>query len=355
MCAIALLITPMTLAYDIIPAPSDVIYGDGLTTNLVANFHMLPKRGKAYVKGSYTMDITKNGVMIVTYDPESRRNAMSTLAQLRDELRRNPQGIPVGKILDAPRYQWRGYMLDVSRHYMPIEDIKLIVDELAHYKFNRLHLHLTDDNGWRIEIPGYPRLKTHASHRPESYGNGIPEGGIYSRDELQNLVAYCKERAIEVIAEIDVPSHTQALALAYPEFFCETAHLDGLAPCTGIQKGVKKRYLVCPAKEPMYKFYDAVIKELVAIFPSKDIHLGGDEAPTTPWESCPSCAKQRKELSLTDAKQHMAYFLGRMAELVKANGREPLFWYELDDSLYREGETVFAWYAQCSDDAVVAA
>ncbi len=158
-----------------------------------------------------------------------------------------------------------------------------------------------------------------------------------------------------MIAEIDVPSHTQALALAYPEFFCETAHLDGLAPCTGIQKGVKKRYLVCPAKEPMYKFYDAVIKELVAIFPSKDIHLGGDEAPTTPWESCPSCAKQRKELSLTDAKQHMAYFLGRMAELVKANGREPLFWYELDDSLYREGETVFAWYAQCSDDAVVAA
>ncbi len=137
MCAIALLITPMTLAYDIIPAPSDVTYGDGLTTNLVANFHMLPKRGKAYVKGSYTMDITKNGVMIVTYDPESRRNAMSTLAQLRDELRRNPQGIPVGKILDAPRYQWRGYMLDVSRHYMPIEDIKLIVDELAHYKFNR--------------------------------------------------------------------------------------------------------------------------------------------------------------------------------------------------------------------------
>ena len=162
---------------------------------------------------------------------------------------------------------------------------------MAYYKFNKLQIHLTDDQGWRLPVPGYPKLKSISSKRKESMRNGIPHEGMYTKQELKELVAYCAARGIEVIPEIDVPGHNQALAAAYPEFFCFPN------PDTKVKtdEGVTL-HLICPHKPEVWKFYAAVFKELKDIFPSGIVHLGGDEAPLEKtWAKCPLSIQYREQ------------------------------------------------------------
>lgn len=336
-------------SYDIIPAPLHVEEAQILTYKL--NVLSTKKSDDPQLtENGYKITLSQKGVRVFYGGNQGRIYARATLAQLRDELKRKPEGIPTGVIIDKPHYEWRGFMIDLSRHYMPLKNLKKIVDELAYYKFNKLHLHLTDDQGWRFEVPDYPRLKSHGNRRKETNGDGVPHGGIYSRAQLQSLVKYCAERGIDVIPEVDIPSHNQALVAAYPAFCCQGKKYE---PRTRLSNG--ERVLVCPANKELAVFYKAVMKELALIFPYQHIHLGGDEAPTTQWDACPDCQAMRKERGQKNGKDQMRDFLADMATLVRDVERQPIFWYELNDELYREGETVMPWYANQTKKAIAAA
>lgn len=340
---LACLLAPASLAlnagepdahYNVIPLPNHIEYTQGTTSRLDI---VAQRQSSALPPSGYSLTLTPEGVSIVYGDKAGLDYALVTVEQLKDQLKAQPVGIPSGAITDSPAYPWRGMMADVARHYMPLADLKRFVDVMHFYKFNKLHLHLTDNQGWRLPVPGYPKLETIASKRAETEGNGQPHGGIYTAQELRELVAYCAERNIEVIPEIDVPGHNEALAAAYPEFFCE--------PLPELQVRTTKgnsKVLVCPAKKETYQFYNAVFDALQNIFPSSFVHLGGDEAPTDRWEACPLCRRERAA-SGTDTRGEMAAFFATLTDMLAKRGKTPQFWFENDPALYRKGQTVYIW------------
>ena len=325
--------------YSIIPEPEKT----ELKRNATRTLKLLSdKTSPSLGKDSYQLTVTPQGVHLSSGGKEGRIYGLVTLQQLQDQLAAHPEGIPCGVIKDKPRYPWRGMMVDPARHFIPIKDLKKFVDLMAYYKFNKLQLHLTDDQGWRLPVPGYPKLKSISSKRAESFGNGTPHEGMYTRQELKDLVAYCAARGIEVIPEIDMPGHNQALAAAYPEFFCFPDHNTKVSTTGGV--GL---YLVCPHKPEIWKFYAAVFDELRDIFPSTMVHLGGDEAPLEKtWEKCPLSVKYRQQKGMKDVHEELKEFEAKMASMLAARGKKPIFWYEkpwAQASVYRKGDTVFTW------------
>ena len=325
--------------YSIIPEPERTELKPQTTRTL----KLLSDKAEASLgKDAYRLAVTPGGVHLTSGGREGRLYGQATLRQLQDQLAAQPEGIPCGVIKDKPRYPWRGLMVDPARHFIPLADLKKFADLMAYYKFNKLQLHLTDDQGWRLPVPGYPRLKSVASKRAESFGNGIPHEGMYTREELKELVAYCAERGIEVIPEIDMPGHNQALAAAYPEFFCFPDHNTKVSTTGGV--GL---YLVCPQKPEVWKFYAAVFDVLKDIFPSKIVHLGGDEAPLEKtWQKCPLSVKYRQKKGMKDVHEELKEFEGKMASMLAARGRRPQLWYEkpwAEAGIYRKGDTVFTW------------
>ena len=325
--------------YSIIPEPERT----ELKTQITKTLKLLSDKAEASLgKDAYRLAVTPGGVHLASGGREGRLYGQATLRQLQDQLAAQPEGIPCGVIKDKPRYPWRGLMVDPARHFIPLADLKKFADLMAYYKFNKLHLHLTDNQGWRLPVPGYPRLKSVASKRAESFGNGIPHEGMYTREELKELVAYCAERGIEVIPEIDVPGHNEALAAAYPEFFCFPKPDMKVRTVAGNSKE-----LVCPQKPEVWKFYAAVFDVLKDIFPSKIVHLGGDEAPLEKtWQKCPLSVKYRQKKGMKDVHEELKEFEGKMASMLAARGRRPQLWYEkpwAEAGIYRKGDTVFTW------------
>ena len=325
--------------YSIIPEPGRTELKPQTTKTL----KLLSDKAEASLgKDAYRLAVTPGGVHLASGGREGRLYGQATLRQLQDQLAAQPEGIPCGVIKDKPRYPWRGLMVDPARHFIPLADLKKFADLMAYYKFNKLQLHLTDDQGWRLPVPGYPRLKSVASKRAESFGNRTPHEGMYTREELKELVAYCAERGIEVIPEIDLPGHNQALAAAYPEFFCFPD------PGTKVRTtGGVSLHLVCPHKPEIWKFYSAVFDALKDIFPSKIVHLGGDEAPLEKtWEKCPLSVKYRQKTGMKDVHEELKEFEGKMASMLAARGKRPQLWYEkpsAEAGIYRKGDTVFTW------------
>lgn len=326
--------------YSVIPEPAKTEFQQGTAKTLqLLSDHPAPSLGT----DSYRLTVTPQGAHLASGGREGRIYGLATLCQLQDQLADQAQeGIPCGVITDMPRYPWRGIMVDPARHFIPIEDLKRFADMMAYYKFNKLQLHLTDDQGWRLPIPGYPRLQSVASKRAESFGNATPHEGMYTKQELKDLVAYCAQRGIEVIPEIDMPGHNQALAAAYPEFFCFPDHNTKVRTTGGVSL-----HLVCPRKPEVWKFYAAVFDELKDIFPSALIHLGGDEAPLEKtWGKCPLSVKYRQQKGMNDVHEELKEFEGKMASLLSARGKKPIFWYEqpwAQVGVYRKGDTVFTW------------
>lgn len=326
-------------AYSVIPEPAgtDLAQGTAKTLKLLSD-----KAAPSLGRDAYQLTVTPQGAHLSSGGREGRIYGLVTLQQLRDQLAAHPEGIPCGVIRDKPRYPWRGLMVDPARHFIPIKDLKKFVDLMAYYKFNKLQLHLTDDQGWRLPVPGYPKLKSISSKRAESFGNGTPHEGMYTKQELKDLVAYCAARGIEVIPEIDMPGHNQALAAAYPEFFC-FPNPDTKVRTTG---GVTL-YLVCPHKPEIWKFYAAVFDELKDIFPSPIVHLGGDEAPLEKtWEKCPLSIKYRQQKGMKDVHEELKEFEAKMASMLAARGKRVQLWYEkpwAQANIYRKGDTVFTW------------
>lgn len=230
------------------------------------------------------------------------------------------------RIDDTPRYKYRALMLDPARHFIPVTEVKFFIDQMSKYKYNTLQLHLTDDQGWRIEIKKHPGLTRIGAFRNPNAGSEGPDNGFYTQEELRELVQYAQARNIEIVPEIDIPGHTVAVLATYPELGC--THTDTLPKIMGKTVDL----MLCANNEKVYAIYDDIIKEIASLFPSSRIHMGGDEAVIDKnWTQCNRCQSLMKQLGYTKESQLMNYFFGKILASVRRYGKEPLLWCELDN------------------------
>ncbi|MGN0201460.1 MAG: beta-N-acetylhexosaminidase [Candidatus Cryptobacteroides sp.] len=253
-------------------------------------------------------------------------------------------------IKDQPRFAYRGMHLDCARHYFSIDEIKKYLDVMAIHKMNRFHWHLTEDQGWRIEIKKYPKLTEIGSVRHGTMllkdwesNDGVDYGGFYTQDEAREIVAYAAERGITVIPEIDLPGHMLSALASYPELGCTGGPYE-----VWTHWGVSDQVL-CPGKEATFEFIEGVLEEIMDIFPSEYIHIGGDECPKTQWAVCPDCQARIKELGLKSDRHASAetrlqnYVTARVQKFVNEHGRQIIGWDEILEGELAEGATVMSW------------
>lgn len=261
--------------------------------------------------------------------------------------------IPAMTINDQPRFIYRGLMLDVARYFMPKEDLLNLIDCMAMLKLNYLHLHLTDDNGWRLEIKKYPKLTDIGAWRvdrgnlpfpdrrnPEK-GEPTPIGGFYTQDDMREIISYAAERQIDLIPEIDIPAHSNAALAAYPEYACPVVKkYIGVLPGLG---GSNADIIYCAGNEKVFSFLQDVFDEVMEIFPSKYVHIGGDEAWKTHWKKCPLCQARIRNEKLADEEALQGYFMNRISKYLQSKGKEVMGWDELTNSVVPDDVIVFGW------------
>ncbi len=258
--------------------------------------------------------------------------------------------IPAGEVNDYPRFGYRGFMLDVGRHYFPVDYIKQVIDMCALHNINHFHWHLTEDQGWRIEIKKYPKLTEVGSKRPRTLVNwepreydSIPHEGFYIQEEAKEIVRYAAERFITVIPEIDLPGHMTAALVSYPELGCTGGPYE--MPC---EWGVFPEVL-CGGNDATLQFAKDVLNEIMDIFPAPYIHIGGDECPKKRWRECPTCQAKIRELGIKGTKERSAenqlqtYFMGEVGKLIAERGRKMMGWDEMLHGGLAEGATVMSW------------
>lgn len=270
------------------------------------------------------------------------------LQSLRQLIAEHGASIPALEIHDKPDMVYRGAMLDVSRHFFPVEEVKRFIDLLALHKLNRFHWHLTDDQGWRIEIRRYPRLTEIGSQRRETLVgvmregetmrfDHIPYGGYYTQDEVREIVSYAAARHIEVIPEIDMPGHGMGALAAYPWLGCTGGPYE-----VWTRWGVSED-LYCAGRETTFTFIEHVLSEILALFPSRQIHIGGDECPVTRWQDCPQCRRRMQTERLADETALRSYFVRRIQQWLQARGREIIGWDELLEGELSSEVTLMVW------------
>lgn len=261
--------------------------------------------------------------------------------------------IPYVKVYDAPRFEYRGLMVDVSRYFLPKENLLEIIDCMAMLKLNNLHLHLTDDNGWRLEIKKYPRLTSVGAWRVDRGETPFPDrenpleweptpvGGFYTQDDIREIVAYAAQRHINVIPEIDMPAHSNSALAAYPQYACPVVDkYIGVLPGLG---GRNADIIYCAGNDEVFEFLKDIIDELCELFPSEYIHLGGDEAWKTYWRICPHCHRRMAEEGLADEEDLQGWFMAQMNDYLKSKGRIMMAWDEVTESTIPDGAVVFGW------------
>ncbi|MFH0518763.1 beta-N-acetylhexosaminidase [Streptomyces sp. M41] len=256
--------------------------------------------------------------------------------------------IPHGTIHDTPRFRWRGLMLDVARHFMPKDGVLRYLDLMAAHKLNVFHFHLTDDQGWRIEIRKYPRLtetgswraRTKFGHRASPLWEDKPHGGFYTQDDIREIVAYAAERHITVVPEIDVPGHSQAAIAAYPELG-NTDVIDTTALSVWDNWGISANVLA--PTDTTLRFYEGVFEEVLELFPAEFVHVGGDECLKDQWRRSPTAQKRIKELGLRDEDGLQAWFIGHFDSWLSARGRRLIGWDEILEGGLAKGATVSSW------------
>lgn len=296
----------------------------------------------------YILEVTKDGVNVTAKTPQGLFYGMQSFMQLLPaeiESASKVSGIawqaPLVSIKDAPRFGYRGIMLDPCRHFMPIENVKKFIDVLSLFKINRLHWHLTDDQGWRIEIKKYPKLTEIASKRIE--GEGTEHGGFYTQEEIKDVVKYAADHFITVVPELELPGHEMAAIAAYPELSCR-----GEQGTPRIIWGVED-IVMCPGKEDMFEFLEDVVDEMVPLFPSEYFHIGGDECPKISWKNCPKCQARIKAEGLQGDKQHSAeeklqsYVIQRMEKYLATKGKKIIGWDEILEGGLAPSATVMSW------------
>lgn len=260
--------------------------------------------------------------------------------------------VPAMTLRDTPRFGYRGLMLDVVRYFMPKENVMKIIDAMAMLKLNYLHLHLVDDNGWRLEIKQYPKLTEvgawrvyregdFAQHKNPKKGEPTPVGGFYTQEDIREMIAYAAARQVEIIPEIEMPAHTNSSLAAYPELACPVVKdFIGVLPGLG---GHAAEIIYCAGNEQVFTFLEGVIDEVAALFPAPYIHLGGDEAAKTNWRKCPLCQARMKAEGYSDIEDLQGYFMNRMSDYVKSKGKQVMGWDELTNSRIPDGAIIYGW------------
>jgi len=289
---------------------------------------------------SYTLDITPRRISVDAPGVAGAFYAVQTLRQLIDQTKDN--SLICMTVNDSPRFPYRGLHFDLSRHFRSIEFLKKQIDAMAQMKLNRMHLHLTDGAGWRMETDSFPRLTSYAAWRPQrnwmdwcKEGNKYCDGpslnaygGFYTKEQLRDLITYAAARHITIIPEIEMPGHSEEVLAAYPELGCSTA---------------EKPSDFCPGKESTFKFLETVLAEVIEVFPSLYIHIGGDEAGKAAWHSCPDCQARMKAEGLDNVEELQSYLIKRIEKFVNSKGRRIIGWDEILEGGLAPEATVMSW------------
>lgn len=292
----------------------------------------------------YKLTSSKKGAKIEALAPAGLFYGVQTLLQLLPPeiesagAKDGPDwSIPVVKIEDAPRFIWRGAHLDVGRHFFPKEFIKRYIDHMAMYKLNTFHWHLTEDQGWRIEIKKYPRLTEVGAWRRESMDDVTPHGGFYTQEDIREVVAYAKKRFITVVPEIEMPGHCQAALAAYPELSCSGGPFK-VATEWGIITDV-----YCAGNDQTFAFLEDVLREVIVLFPSEYLHIGGDEVPKTRWVNCAKCQERIRTEELRDEEELQSAFIKRIERFLNSQGKRLVGWDEILEGGLAPNATVMSW------------
>ena len=295
----------------------------------------------------YTLQVRKDHIALTGHDEGGIIHGIQSLRQLWQPSTKNTLMVPGYAITDHPRFAYRGMALDVSRHMFPVSFIKQYIDLLSLYKFNTFHWHLTDDQGWRIEIKRYPRLQSVAAWRKQTLighkketphrFDGKPYGGYYTREEIKEVVRYATQRGITIIPEIEMPGHALAALAAYPALGC-TGGPYQTATFWGVFDDV-----FCAGNDSTFVFLQQVLDEVMQLFPARYIHIGGDECPKTRWKACAKCQQRIQALSLKDEHDLQSYFIQRIEKYVNSKGRAIIGWDEILEGGLAPNATVMSW------------
>ena len=382
--------------FSVIPQPASVTLGDGWFELTGADFYVDPALGDAGVEvargladrlcevsylrsrvkvgtprrpavrlvsgtvtaspDSYRLTVDSTGVTVTASTRSGLLDAVQTLAQMLPasffdrDTRGQRYRVPYAVIEDSPRFSYRGVLIDVGRHFYSAAEIKRCLDVMALYKVNRFHWHLSEDQGWRIEIKKYPRLtevgsirkETQVAHWRDSLDHKEYKG-FYTQDEIRDVVAYAGARGITVIPEIDLPGHMMSALAAYPELGCTGGPYE-VATTWGVKPDV-----LCAGQEATFTFLEDVLTEVLDLFPSEYINIGGDECPKVRWKECPRCQARIRELGLADRDGHTAeqylqsYVTNRIQKFLAARGRRIIGWEEILEGDLDEGATIMSW------------
>ncbi len=319
-------------------------------------------------KEGYVLDVTPQGVKISANEPAGLFYGMQSLLQLfpaaiesKTPVKKNTWSAAAVRITDYPRFGWRGVMLDVSRHFFSKADVKRYIDEMAQYKYNVLHWHLTDDNGWRVEIKSLPKLTQTGACRVQRYGKwgqfeapGINEPatdcGFYTQDDIREIVAYAAERYMTILPEVDVPGHSMAAIASYPELCCTKDTSIRVNPGSTFAEwyddGTFKMLVdnsLNPSDEGVYTFLGKVFSEIAALFPNPYIHVGGDECYHGYWEKDAGCQALMEKEGLKSSHELQSYFLKRVEKILQANGKKMIGWDEILEGGLAPEASVMSW------------
>ena len=291
----------------------------------------------------YALSVAPRGATVTGGTPRGVLWGAQTLRQLlgRPE---DATSLPVVEIVDRPRFPWRGLHLDVARHFFPVPFIERLIDLMSLYKLNTFHWHLTDDQGWRIEIRSRPRLTEVGARRAatplphdRARSDGISYAGHYTQQEVRRVVAYAAERGVTVVPEIEMPGHSQAALASYPELGCTGSGYE-VATTWGIKNDV-----LCAGRETTFAFLEAVLDEVLELFPSPFIHVGGDECPKQAWRACRHCQARIADEGLAGEDELQSWFIRRMSVWLAHRGRRLVGWDEILEGGLAPGATVMSW------------
>ena len=308
---------------------------------------------------AYRLSVSPEQISIEASDAKGFFYALQTIRQLLPPDIENSRTVnamwtvPCLTIQDEPRFGYRGLMLDVSRFFIPKESVLRIIDCMAMLKINKLHFHLVDDNGWRLEIKKYPRLTEigawrvdhtdvpfHSRRNPLP-GEPTPVGGFYTQEDMKEMIAYAADRQVEIIPEIEMPAHTNSSLAAYPQFACPAIdHYIAVLPGMG---GRNSNVVYCAGNDSVYTFLEDVMDEVMSLFPSKYIHIGGDEANKDSWKKCPKCQRRMRAEGYTDEEDLQGYFMNRICKYIQGKGRQVIGWDEWTNSWVPDDAVIFGW------------
>jgi hexosaminidase len=351
------------------PAGFKIPVSNKITSGSAIRLVILTTADKTLGNEGYKLSASSNAVTLSANKPAGLFYGVQTILQLlpkeiesKSQVKGIAWTIPAVEITDYPRFGWRGLMFDVSRHFFPKQDVKDFIDDMVKYKYNLLHLHLTDDQGWRIEIKALPKLTSVGAwnvKKTGTFGQFSPPtadeprnfGGFYTQDDIKEIVQYAKDRFVNILPEVDVPGHSLAAVASYPEISCTQEavnyHVNSGEPFMDWSHGAPPIALVdntiCPANEKAYDFLDKVFTELAALFPFEYIHVGGDECPKNYWEKNDAIKALMQKEGLKTQEEVQSYFEKRVEKIIESKGKKVIGWDEILEGGLAPNAAVMSW------------